>query len=67
MYGELTDQETIQQIEHSLDVHKQDQFEILLYKKNRESLSSTYLLFNRSRFNKQWSNIETNLFLNGIL
>ncbi len=36
MYGELTDRDTIQQIEKSLDEHQQDQFEILLYKKNRE-------------------------------
>ena len=36
MYGELTDHETIEQIENSLDEHQQDQFEILLYKKNRE-------------------------------
>ena len=36
MYGELTDTETIEQIENSLDEHQQDQFEILLYKKNRE-------------------------------
>ena len=36
MYGELTDHETIEQIENALADHQQDQFEILLYKKNRE-------------------------------
>ena len=36
MYGELTDHETIEQIESALADHQQDQFEILLYKKNRE-------------------------------
>ena len=36
MYGELTDKSTIGQIEASLDKHHQDQFEILLYKKNSE-------------------------------
>ena len=36
MYGELTDQSTIDQIDRALDEHLQDQFEILLYKKNRE-------------------------------
>jgi hypothetical protein len=36
MYGELTDRDTIDQIDKLLDEHQQDQFEILLYKKNRE-------------------------------
>ena len=36
MYGELTDHETMEQIESALADHQQDQFEILLYKKNRE-------------------------------
>ena len=36
MYGELTDKSTIGQIDQSLDEHQQDQFEILLYKKNRK-------------------------------
>jgi len=38
MYGELTDQGTIDQINGALDDHQTDQFEILLYKKNREFL-----------------------------
>ena len=36
MYGELTDQSTIDQIDIALEQQQQDQFEILLYKKNRE-------------------------------
>ena len=36
MYGELTDSNTIEQIDDSLENHVTDQFEILLYKKNRE-------------------------------
>ncbi|KAI1287680.1 Potassium voltage-gated channel protein eag [Halotydeus destructor] len=36
MYGEMTDKLTIQKIEQSLDSHSLEQFEILLYKKNRE-------------------------------
>lgn len=36
MYGELTDKGTIQALNDALENHQQDQFEILLYKKNRE-------------------------------
>ena len=36
MYGELTDKSTIEALNHALDNHIQDQFEILLYKKNRK-------------------------------
>lgn len=36
MYGELTDKTTIQQIDDALENHETGQFEILLYKKNRE-------------------------------
>lgn len=45
MYGELTDKDTITRVEQCLENQQQDQFEILLYKKNRkfsyESLNST--------------------------
>lgn len=34
MYGELTDKETVTRLEYSLENQQQDQFEILLYKKN---------------------------------
>lgn len=34
MYGELTDKETVSRLEYSLEQQQQDQFEILLYKKN---------------------------------
>lgn len=34
MYGELTDKETVARLEYSLENQQQDQFEILLYKKN---------------------------------
>ena len=36
MFGELTDKETIARIDEILENHYQDQFEILLYKKNRK-------------------------------
>ncbi|XP_076318646.1 potassium voltage-gated channel protein eag-like [Tachypleus tridentatus] len=38
MYGELTEKNTISKIEHTLDNQALDQFEILLYKKNRTPL-----------------------------
>ena len=45
MYGELTDKETISRIEQCLENQQQDQFEILLYKKNRELPSLLCVLF----------------------
>lgn len=36
--GELTDKETIKRIDEILENHYQDQFEILLYKKNSKSI-----------------------------
>lgn len=36
MYGELTDKETVGRLEYTLENQQQDQFEILLYKKNSE-------------------------------
>ena len=36
MYGEMTDKATINALEKCLDEHSLEQFEILLYKKNRE-------------------------------
>ncbi|XP_021205044.2 potassium voltage-gated channel protein eag isoform X2 [Bombyx mori] len=38
MYGELTEKEAIERIDRALDHHLADQFEILLYKKNRTPL-----------------------------
>uniref|UniRef100_T1JZC8 Cyclic nucleotide-binding domain-containing protein n=2 Tax=Tetranychus urticae TaxID=32264 RepID=T1JZC8_TETUR len=38
MYGEMTDKATISKIENALDNHSMEQFEILLYKKNRTPL-----------------------------
>lgn len=38
MFGELTDKDTIDRINEALESHEQDQFEILLYKKNRTPL-----------------------------
>ena len=35
MCGEMTDKETIQRVDECLEQYTQDQFEILLYKKNR--------------------------------
>jgi potassium voltage-gated channel Eag-related subfamily H protein len=36
MYGELTDKKTIEAIDEALETHQTEQFEILLYKKNRK-------------------------------
>ncbi|XP_037036677.1 potassium voltage-gated channel protein eag isoform X2 [Bradysia coprophila] len=38
MYGELTDKETVSRLEYSLENQQQDQFEVLLYKKNKTPL-----------------------------
>ncbi|XP_057371371.1 potassium voltage-gated channel protein eag-like [Daphnia carinata] len=38
MCGEMTDKETIQRVDECLEQYTQDQFEILLYKKNRSPL-----------------------------
>ncbi|CAG9583484.1 unnamed protein product [Danaus chrysippus] len=38
MYGELTEKEAVERVDRSLDHHLADQFEILLYKKNRTPL-----------------------------
>lgn len=38
MYGELTDKETVARLEYSLENQQQDQFEVLLYKKNSKWL-----------------------------
>ncbi|XP_060530912.1 potassium voltage-gated channel protein eag isoform X2 [Cylas formicarius] len=38
MFGELTDKETISRIDHCLESQLHDQFEILLYKKNKTPL-----------------------------
>ncbi|XP_013172729.1 PREDICTED: potassium voltage-gated channel protein eag [Papilio xuthus] len=38
MYGELTEKEAVQRVDRALDHHLADQFEILLYKKNRTPL-----------------------------
>lgn len=35
MYGELTEKDAVERVDRSLDHHLADQFEILLYKKNR--------------------------------
>ncbi|XP_070493182.1 potassium voltage-gated channel protein eag isoform X2 [Chironomus tepperi] len=38
MYGELTDKETVARVEYALEHQQHDQFEILLYKKNKTPL-----------------------------
>ena len=43
MYGELTDKNTIEALNQALDNHLQDQFEILLYKKNRKPIFLLYI------------------------
>lgn len=46
MYGELTDKETVARVEYALENQQQDQFEILLYKKNSEwQLSIIFFFF----------------------
>ena len=40
MYGELTDKGTIKSLNHALENHMQEQFEILLYKKNRKTFQN---------------------------
>ena len=39
MCGEMTDKETIGRVDECLEQYMQDQFEILLYKKNRKSIT----------------------------
>lgn len=45
MYGELTDKETVSRLEYSLENQQQDQFEVLLYKKNSKSLEVFAVVF----------------------
>ena len=47
MYGELTDKGTIKSLNHALENHMQEQFEILLYKKNRKTLQNPLNIKNR--------------------
>lgn len=39
MYGELTEKEAVERVDRALDHHLADQFEILLYKKNRKCVA----------------------------
>ena len=45
MCGELTDRDTMERVNECLEQYTQDQFEILLYKKNRAPTSS-FTLYN---------------------
>lgn len=45
MYGELTDKDTIKRLEKVLEEHLQDQFEMLLYKKNSKYFGKYCRLF----------------------
>ena len=47
MYGELTDKGTIKSLNHALENHMQEQFEILLYKKNRKTFQNPLNIKNR--------------------
>ena len=38
MYGEMTEKATVAKLELAMENHSMEQFEILLYKKNRKSL-----------------------------
>ena len=42
MYGELTDKNTIEGIDEALEKHQTEQFEILLYKKNRKNFLNIF-------------------------
>lgn len=48
MYGELTDKETVARLEYTLENQQQDQFEILLYKKNSKYCT---LYHNKTKIN----------------
>lgn len=45
MYGELTDKETVTRLEFTLENQQQDQFEVLLYKKNSKYLFFVFNIF----------------------
>lgn len=45
MYGELTDKDTITRLEKVLEEQQQDQFEMLLYKKNSKYFGKYCRLF----------------------
>ena len=53
MYGELTDKSTITALNNALESHEQEQYEILLYKKNRKLLgyNNIYMLIFWVQFN----------------
>jgi hypothetical protein len=53
MMGELTEKESIARIDEILDNHYQDQFEILLYKKNSSNNSKLRFEF-FSQYNIDW-------------
>lgn len=59
MYGELTDKQTINQVEQNLDNHSMDHFEILLYKKSGPQTRKYYWLEQALGFSK-WSNFSIN-------
>ena len=48
MCGEMTDKETIKKVDECLEQYTQDQFEILLYKKNRGLFSLSIYSLNIS-------------------
>lgn len=45
MYGELTEKDAVERVDRALDHHLADQFEILLYKKNRNICNSFITLY----------------------
>ncbi|XP_069965608.1 potassium voltage-gated channel protein eag isoform X1 [Bactrocera oleae] len=49
MYGELTDKETVARLEFTLENQQQDQFEILLYKKNNAQCGCTMSKYGKSQ------------------
>lgn len=54
MYGELTDKETVSRLEYTLENQQQDQFEILLYKKNSKYHLWVYIEKERERERERW-------------
>ena len=65
MYGELTDKNTISALNDALENHTQEQYEILLYKKNRKFVRWNWILKLTSIF-KILNYLDSNLYINSF-
>lgn len=55
MYGELTDKETTEKVRQTFENYEMNSFEILMYKKNREYLSTTFVMYSALKvFHLNW-------------